>query len=191
MAFLSEILTRVVCVTRRAVLPLLALSLFSGLARTKSAQAQQISEHEVKAAFLLNFTKFVEWKPDAFSDANSPFTICVLGADPFGPTIDLVVENEFVNNRKLTVRRVSDVPQAKTCQVLYISSTGRELRRVLRQVGAGVLTVGEADEFVEAGGMIRFIVENRRVRFEIARALAENRGLQLSSQLLKVARSVR
>jgi hypothetical protein len=191
MAFLSEIFTRAVYVSRRAVLPLLAGSLVLGIARTQSAQAQQISEYEVKAAFLLNFTKFVEWKPDVFSNANSPLTICIMGSDPFGTTIDLVVENELVNNRKLTVRRISDVPQAKTCQVLYISSTGRELRRILRQVGAGVLTVGDADDFIEAGGIVRFIVENRRVRFEIARGVAENMGLQVSSQLLKVARLVR
>jgi hypothetical protein len=150
-----------------------------------------VSEYEVKAAFLLNFTKFVEWDAEAFTDATSPFGICVLGPDPFGSILDLTVENELVNNRKLVVRRVSDLPAAGTCQILFITSTGRELRRLLRQVGPGVLTVGEAADFIESGGMIRFVVESRRVRFEIARAMAENKGLQLSSQLLKVARFVR
>ena len=191
MAFLAIRRSSVARRARQCVLLLLGVCTAFLFASPDSAEAQQASEYEVKAAFLLNFTKFVEWKPDAFNDANSPLTICILGPDPFGPAINLIIENELVNSRRLAVRRIAEVPVGKTCQVLFISSKGRELRRILGQVSPGVLTVGNSDDFIESGGMIQFIVENRRVRFEIARSVAEKRGLQLSSQLLKVARLVR
>jgi len=169
------------------LLPVLAASLM----RQDVAKAAQISEYEVKAAFLLNFTKFVEWKPDAFTDANSPLEICILGPDLFGSTIDSTVANETIHNRRLVVRRISEVPPAKSCQVVFITRTGRGLRGILRKISPGVLTVGEADDFIASGGMIRFMVDDRRVRFEIARGVVERMGLQMSSQLLKVARAVR
>src|SRR5690349_4034953 len=131
MAFLAKIRSNAVCLARlRALLGVCGALL---LAWPTNAKAEQASEYDVKAAFLLNFTKFVEWKPDACRDAISPLAICILGSDAFGPAIDLIIENELVNTRRLAVRRISDVPPVgKTCQVLFVSSTGRELRRILR-----------------------------------------------------------
>lgn len=149
------------------------------------------SEYEVKAAFLLNFTKFVEWPADAFEDGDAPISICILGADPFGRTLDQMLEGEIVNDRKLEVRRISEAPRPGTCQVLFLSQADSGLYKVLKQTGPGVLTVGEGNAFMEAGGMIGFVMENRRVRFDINRSAALALRLQLSSQLLNVARSVR
>ena len=147
-------------------------------------------EYDVKAAFLLNFTKFVEWPAESFGDSNSPISICILGKDPFGRTLDDIVQGETVNGRKLAVRRLAQMPASNECQVVYVANTDREAGRGLSNLGAGVLTVGEGDGFIREGGMIGFIVENRRVRFDIKQSAADNAGLKLSSKLLSVARSV-
>ena len=148
-------------------------------------------EFQVKAAFLLNFTKFVEWPQEAFPEANSPITICLLGDDPFGRVLDQLLAGEVVNERALTVRRISDVPRARTCQILFINRREQDVPQLLRTLGGGVLTVSESDEFISDGGMINFVIDDRRVRFDINQTAAEAASLQLSSQLLKVARSVR
>ena len=152
--------------------------------------AEPPSEYDVKAAFLLNFVKFVDWPPAAFADANSPIAICILGRDPFGLILDQLVEDETVNGRKVAVRRMSDPPAAKTCQLVFVEGTGKEAARAVSAVGRGVLTVGEGERFVRDGGIIGFVIENRRVRFDINRRAAETAGLTLSSKLLNVARAV-
>ena len=148
------------------------------------------SQHEVEAAFLLNFTKFVEWPAEAFATPDSRITICVLGEDPFGAVLDRTVEGEVVQNRSVAVRRVLDVPGAQSCQVLFFGSDEEAGRLLPRDAGPGVLTVGEDDRFLKDGGMIRFVIEDRHVRFDINEKVAAAAKLKLSSQLLKVARSV-
>jgi hypothetical protein len=150
----------------------------------------QVGEYEVKAAFLLNFTKFVDWPASAFADPAAPFTICVLGKDPFGRSLDEIVQGEAVAGRRLVVRRISDPPGPQACQLLFIDESTKERSRVLSGLPAGVLTVGDGDHFVHDGGMIEFVVENRRVRFDIHQSAAERAGLKLSSKLLGVARVV-
>jgi hypothetical protein len=145
------------------------------------------SEYDVKAAFLLNFTKFVEW-PDTARSADSPFTLCILGDDPFGPTLDQMVAGERVNQRRLAVRKIRELPNS--CDMLFISKSERVSAKVLADAGPGVLTVGETEDFLRNGGMIAFVVENRRVRFDIDQRTAVKAGLKISSKLLNVARSV-
>jgi hypothetical protein len=147
-------------------------------------------EYQVKAAFLLNFTKFVEWPPSAFNSANSPIAICVLGSDPFGNSLDQIVAEEIVGGRRVIVRRIKRTPQGKLCQALFVSIPEKEVLGILSGVEPGVLTIGEGESFVRGGGMIAFVVENHRVRFGINETAAETAGLKLSSKLLSVARSV-
>ncbi len=154
------------------------------------ALAQAALEYEVKAAFLLNFTKFIEWPANAFAAPDSPFTICILGKDPFGRALDQIVEGESIAGRKLMVRRISQDPEPQTCQVVFISNGEKEVRRILSGLMNGVLTIGEGENFIRAGGMIAFAIENRRVRFDINQTAAESAGLKLSSKLLTVARTV-
>ena len=149
--------------------------------------ADETLEYQVKAAFLLNFVKFTDWPPEAFADAGSPLKICILGDDPFGRTLDQLVTGEVVNNRKVTVERIKRAPAPKSCPVLFISKPGKELPTVLSGLGPGVLTVGEGEAFIRDGGMIAFVIEERRVRFRANQAAAENAGLKLSSKLLSVA----
>ena len=144
----------------------------------------------MKAAFLLNFTKFIEWPADAFASERSPIAICVLGDDPFGNSLDQIVEGESVNARKLVVARINHAPAPKSCQVLFIGRSGND-NKILTGLGPGVLTVGEGGSFLRDGGMIAFVVENRRVRFDINQTAVESAKLKMSSKLLTVARSVK
>jgi hypothetical protein len=153
-------------------------------------QAEEPLEYEVKAAFLLNFTKFIEWPAEAFASPGSPVSICILGEDSFGSTLDQIVSGEAINGRKVTAQRIKRAPPPRTCQILFVSKSEREAARILPELGPGVLTVGERDTFIREGGMIAFVIENRRVRFDINQIVAEKAGLKLSSKLLSVARSV-
>lgn len=159
-----------------------------GLGQERSPRsASQPSEYEVKAAFLLNFTKFIEW-PRNTNSMESPFTICILGEDPFGTSLDQIVEGEQVAQRRLAVRRIRAV--SNSCEVLFIGKSERSIAQILAEIPSGVLTVGESDDFIRQGGMIAFAVENRRVRFDIDERAAARGGLKISSKLLNVARSM-
>jgi hypothetical protein len=171
--------------------PAIILCCIMGLFYQAIAADEQSLEYQVKAAFLLNFTKFTEWPSSAFSDAKSPFTICVMGVDPFGSALDQIVRGETTGGHKMAVQRIKRGSRPQTCQVLFIGRTEKEAGSVLADLGSGVLTVGEGDSFLQAGGMISFVIENRRTRFDINSTAAENAGLKLSSRLLSVARTVK
>jgi hypothetical protein len=147
-------------------------------------------EYQVKAVFLLNFTKFIEWPAAVFELPESPVSICILGEDPFGATINQIVKGEVVNGRKVVVQRISHAPAPKSCQVLFWGRTEGAATRPLPDMGPGVLTVGEGETFARQGGMIAFVIDNRRVRFDVNQAAAERAGLKISSKLLSVARDV-
>jgi hypothetical protein len=177
---------RLVPVWHAALLLFLMLISIPGLAQAQANDAQP-SEYEVKAAFLLNFTKFVEWPAEAFAAADAPLEICIEGEDPFGQALDEMVQGETAGGRRIDIRRLNRPPQARECQVLFLSAHDNNPAALGM---AGVLTVGESDDFLRQGGIIRFVLENRRVRFDINLQAANKAGLKLSSKLLSVARSV-
>ena len=151
-------------------------------------------EYQVKAAFLLNFTKFVEWPPESFADAASPIAICVVGDAPIGPVLEQMVEGESVGGRKIAGRR-EHRPIRRNGSVEMPGSVCRQDRKRSAQtswpsLGRSVLTVGETDDFLADGGMINFVIENRRVRFDINQKAVGNSALKLSSKLFNVARQV-
>ena len=156
------------------------------------AQSPTAGEYQVKAAFLFNFAKFVEWPASSFSDASAPLRICVLGRDPFGEELRNITKEKTVNGRKLEVSQVFDLQVARTCQILFIaSSETARLKQILASLrGTDALTVGDTKGFVEQGGMINFVLENSRVQFEVNRKAAEQGGLKISSKLLSVAKLV-
>jgi hypothetical protein len=171
--------------------PAILLAVVAGLISPFSCQgADEPLEYQVKAAFLLNFTRFIEWPSEAFENARSPLAICILGDDPFGDTLNQLVKGETVNGRKLVVQRIRRAPPPKSCQVLFVSTSEKDLPKILTGLGPGVLSVGEADGFLRDGGMIAFVIENRRVRFDINQSAAANASLTMSARLLNVARSV-
>jgi hypothetical protein len=147
-------------------------------------------EYQVRAAFLLNFTKFIEWPHVESAGAESQARICIMGDDPFGALLDQMADGEVLQERKLVVQRLhQETPKA--CDVIYFSKgEQQDIGSVLSDIGPGVLTVGEGDAFLREGGVIAFVVENRRVRFDINQKAAVKAGLKISSKLMSVARFV-
>jgi hypothetical protein len=175
----------------RRVSRLAALVCAAGwLISTQRGLAQTSLEYAVKAAFLLNFTKFVEWPPSAFAGPNAPVAICILGMNPFGQVLDEIVQGEQAGGRALIVRKLDRPAAPRGCQVVFMAGSGKDVPKTLRSLGPGVLTVGEGESFLREGGMVAFVIENRRVRFDINRTAAQSANLKLSSQLLTVARTV-
>ncbi|HEY4740317.1 MAG TPA: YfiR family protein [Candidatus Acidoferrales bacterium] len=151
-------------------------------------------EYQVKAVYLYNFGKFVDW-PTANPTASKDdlFQICVLGRDPFGPYLDSILAGETIQNRKLAARRIANSREAANCRILFISnSEAPRIKEILNSVEkSGVLTVSDTPGFTADGGMIQFVLTDNKVRFEVNLAAAERSGLTLSSQLLKVATQVK
>jgi hypothetical protein len=146
------------------------------------------TQYEVEAAYLFNFGKFVAW-PGAAQSSNSAFLICILGDDPFGPVLDRAIAGETLRGRPVQDKRIARPQDAIGCSILYISSSesGR-LSKILPVIHeAPVLTVSDIPDFVQQGGMVQFVLREGRVRFEVNLAPAQSNGLQLSSELLKVA----
>lgn len=157
-----------------------------------SVQADSALEYHVKAAFLYNFSKFVDWPEGAFATNEDPINLCLAGGDPFGEVLDGTLKGRTVNGRKVIVHRDREALAHGRCHIVFVATTsGEPLARVMQQVGAtGVLTVGESDAFYELGGIIRFLVRDGKVRFDVNASEAEAAGLKVSSQLLKLARMV-
>lgn len=160
------------------------------LVPVRSQAAQTASEYQVKAAFLYNFTKFVRWPEDALPDKNSPLVIGILGDDPFGQNLQLAVKGKNINGHPLEIRAVKTPAEMKECQVLFIcQKPKRNIPDTLHTLDkASTLTISETNGFYEAGGMINFVMEGTKVRFEINDQAATRVGLTISSKLLSVAR---
>ena len=149
-------------------------------------------EYQVKAAFVYNFTKFIEWPPRSFSGANDPIVIGVLGGGVFGTEIEQVVMNRTVNGRGIVVKSVVSAAQAQSVDVLFVSeaqdySFGEITPAIER---SPILTIGESRAFADRGGIINFVLENDKVRFEINMEAAERTGLKVSAQLQKLAKAI-
>ena len=166
------------------VICFVVVAVFLCAEKAKSAAA---AEYQVKAAFLFNFAKFVEWPPNSFPDANTPFVIGVLGQDPFGSYLDETVRGEHVNGRQLTVHRYRSLTDIKNCQVLFISRS--ESQRLVQIVAnlkyRKILIVTDADGGAD-GVMIRFINEGNKIRFKIDVQAAKAANLTISSKLLRL-----
>lgn len=150
------------------------------------------SEYELKAVFLFNFAQFVEWPGASFTSAGAPFTICVLGEDPFGGQLDETVKGELVLGHPLTVERHRDAAQLDNCHILFIGSSElKNLEGVLASLGGrAVLTVSDIDRSAERGTIIQFANDRNRLRLRINVAAAKSAGLTLSSKLLRPAEIV-
>ena len=153
--------------------------------------AELSREYQIKAGFLYKFLFFAEWPEDMFADDETPFTIGILGKDPFGD-IFKNVESQAVNNRKLVIKKIDKVSGGEAlrqCQVLFISPSLKDTMEYLLESlkGYPVLTVSEVEGFTHSGGMINFITQENKVGFEINRTAAESAGIRFRSKLLRVA----
>ena len=164
-----------------------------GTASERDAERDPTSydEYAVKAAFLFNFAKFVKWPAEADPNEESTIPICVLGADPFGPALDSI-DGKVVSGRRVEVRRMKRLEPLEACRILFICKSEQErLHKILRTLkDTNVLTVGDMEGFAQIGGVINLIVVQGKVRFEINVDAAQQAGLKVSSQLLKLARIV-
>src|SRR5204863_1594641 len=136
------------------------------------------------------FAKFVEWPPEAFTTPNAPFIIGIIGEDPFGTDLERTVRGKSVNGRAFEIKALRSVAEANDCHILFISRSERKkVAEILKAAGAAsVLTVSEIEHFTQAGGMINFVMEGNKVRFEINDAAAKKAGLRVSSKLLNLAK---
>ena len=178
------------------VLPRLAIVAISWVLIVPPGMQGQHSkpkEYEVKATYLYSFSRFVEWPGQAPQVLTDSFAICVLGENPFGPVLEATVAQETIAGKSVVARHIPTPQDALKCRVLFISSSEeKQLKQILACLGtASVLTVSDLPQFTDRGGMIQFILEGNRVRFEVNLAPAEHAGLTLSSELLKVAVNVR
>ena len=157
------------------------------------AQQPKPNEYQVKATYLYNFGRFVKWPETAPAGKGDSFSVCVLGQDPFGPILDATLAGEALDGKPVVLRRLAKPHGAGECRILFISSTEeKHLKEILNELNeSGVLTVSDMPGFTRRGGMIQFVLEGDRVRFEINLASAESSRLVLSSELLKVAASVK
>jgi hypothetical protein len=148
--------------------------------------------YEVKIAFLFNFAKFIDWPDSSFSSSQSPFTICVLGQDPFGNALDYTLLGKIIGVRPLVIRRLNDKAEARHCQMVFISTSERpHMAEIFGSLqGANVLLVGETEGFAVLGGTIEFTSEDNHVRFTINIDAADRSGLKFSSKLLALAKIV-
>jgi hypothetical protein len=157
----------------------------------QQGSARSPLEYQVKAAYILNFVNLTEWPAAALGPVSNPVRICVLGGDSFRSVLENIVRGESLHGHPLVVERSTGDPD-QNCQVLFVSGrnadAGAELLRTLGP--APVLTIGEEDGFLRDGGVVRFVIDQGHVRFDVNRSSAEHHGLTLSSRLLRVARSV-
>lgn len=157
-----------------------------------NAPPADLTEYQLKAVFLYNFAKFIEWPSSSFSSNQAPFSVCILGHDPFAGALDSTLAGKAIAQRPLVVERIKEKADAWHCQILFVSSsethTYPDIFAVLR--GSSALLVGETDGFASSGGMVEFVVEEEHVRFAINPDTARRAGLNVSSKLLALARIV-
>jgi hypothetical protein len=144
-------------------------------------------EYRVKALFLYNFLKFIEWP----ANNNPALRICILGEDPFENDIDLIL-NETVNNRKLSVSYIADYRELKKCNLIFISHSEEDrLAEIIKATKEyHIVTIGDTEGFAERGVMINFYLQENKVRFEINKDAADRSGIRMSSKLLNLAKIV-
>lgn len=151
-----------------------------------SAAPPAASEYDLKAAFLFNFAKFVDWPPESLQGVDALY-VCVLGEDPFGDVLDRAFAGKTVHDRPLIIRRLTRVDQIHGCHILFVSGAAERRLGELTRTSGPLLTIGETDQFLRHGGVVAFEMEENRLRFEINADAADEAGLKISSQLMKLA----
>jgi hypothetical protein len=156
------------------------------------ADSSDSSEYLIKAGFIYNFAKFVEWPTTAFPQPDSPIVIGILGNDPFGATLDRIVADKKVDGRGFAVKRVKwskDFKDVKDCNILFVSLSEKEhVDSVVEAMkGLPILTIGDVPGFAKRGGIINFTLEDNKVRFEVNVEAAKHADLTISSRLLTLA----
>ena len=192
----------------RIFLILLSALFVLAVAQKTTAEPTKANVYKIKAAFLYNFIKFVDWPEDKIADSNDVITIGIIGNDPFEDAFE-PIKAKKVKDKTLVIKHFPSIitykarykkdeykadygDAFKKCHLLFISSSEKEhIEEIINLVeGGSVLTVGETAGFIEAGGIINFVMEQKKVRFEINNAAAKQAELKMRSQLLRLAKKV-
>ena len=168
----------------------ICLAIVLGQCALAAAQTAGPSEYQVKAAFLYNFAKFVEWPHDIVSDDDRPFKICIVGEKSVERELEQIVAGKSLDRHRVEVSQVHRVQEGRLCQILFIgASAGTDATRYLEALReVAVLTVGETQGFCEQGGVLNFWTQDQHVRFEINPQAAERARLHASSKLQRLAK---
>ncbi len=168
-----------------------ALAALTALLLITTADAAP-GEYQIKAVFLLNFSRFVEWPPTTFESPDAPFVVGVFGDDPFGADLDQVMKGETVQGRPIVVQRVTSAQEAAQCQILFVHRwSGAPMNKVLDAIDAtGTLTVSDDEAAVQRGAMIVLVTQNNRVKLQVNVDRSRAAGLTISSNLLRSAQIV-
>jgi hypothetical protein len=152
----------------------------------------QTLEYPVKAAFLYKFAPFVEWPPRAFASGSAPLTVCVVGFDPFGATLDKAIEGQRLGARPVVARRLETIGAGSGCHIAYLGGSREQsvADSLAALAGSPVLTVTD-QSMGSARGTVHFVIKDDRVRFHIDDAEAAGHGVSISSKLMRLALSVR
>jgi len=155
--------------------------------------SEPVNEYAVKAAFLYNFAKFVEWPSQAFAGPDDRIVVCIYGKDPFHGLLEETLLGRMAGQREFVLRRFKKLLYLETCHILFVSSASeKQLRELLQTIERmPILSVGERPGFVEMGGIVNFSLENNKVQFEINIDNARRANLRISSRLLALAKIVR
>jgi hypothetical protein len=177
---------------RRATVFIIVCWLFSNSAPKALPLNVETVEYPVKLAFLYNFTKFVEWPSDSFRKPDAPLVICIVGNDPFSPSIEGELRSRTVGGHPIEVRtlRTSDI--LSVCHMVFVPVTAEDqATKVVRGLkGSSTLTVGETEGFATLGGIINLTVEENKLHFEVNLLAAEHAGLKISAKMLALAKIV-
>ena len=165
------------------------LALGSGATSSRGGDTPP-SEPQMKAAFLLNFPKYVEWPVSCFTEPTSPLTVAILGDEDVASQFAAMSSGKSVDGHPIELLRNPTPEQCLACHILFIGSgEARKTAEIVRQLkSASVLTVGESDEFVEQGGMINLALRERRILLEVNLEATRKTDLKISSKLMALAR---
>jgi hypothetical protein len=149
-------------------------------------------EYQVKAAFLFQFSRFVQWPPDSFSSAEAPLVICVLGMNPFGSALEEIAAGELVQTHPLSVERHDRVEDVAGCHIVFVSGRDENAtRQALEYLSERhVLTVSDGNDFTQRGGIIGLVTVEGKVRVQVNRSSADGAQLRISAKLLRLADQV-
>jgi hypothetical protein len=147
----------------------------------------ELQEYEVKAAFLFNFAKFVDWPEGSFKNSEAPIIISILGKDPFGGALEALKE-KTINSRGIVVKRAPSPEHLERSHILFVSKSERDNLPKILEVAQkwNALTVGDMKGFAESGGIINLVKTDEKIRFEINLSATEKANLKVSSKLLKL-----
>ena len=147
------------------------------------------SEYQVKAKYLYNLARFVDWPEHTFADSNSSYIIGILGEDPFGIDLEKTVEGKKVKGRNFSVKRFKNCTHLEFCHILFINlGNPRKLHEAIKKIDdKNILTVGDTENFAHNGGIINFIIKEKKIRFQVNLQAAETSDIQISSKILRQA----